>query len=342
MPPTRDPYFDNARFLLVALVVAGHAIEPLIEEARWLKAGFLLVYAFHVPAIAFVAGHFSRASLGTREFAGLCRSVLAPYAVFQALYVLFRELVLGQDGTIFLRPYWLMWFLLSLACWKLLLPLALRLRAPLLLAIAAGLGIGALVDAEGGYTLSVSRTLVFFPFFLAGHLIRGELLDRLASPLGRWLGLALLLVGSALAWWLAPALFPGWLYGAQPYASLGATAASGVAIRAGVYLAGFGLGASFLALVPRRATFFTAWGSRSLQAYLLHGFVVKGLVAAGAYAWLGAHANAAIVAGAGLLLAAGLSTRAVELVAGPLVRPRLGWLLGRKGASPPVAPAPGG
>ncbi|CAM5398534.1 hypothetical protein SANTM175S_10427 [Streptomyces antimycoticus] len=57
---TRDPYFDNAKYLTIVLVACGHAWEPLTYGSRAATAIYLLVYAFHMPAFALISGYFSR------------------------------------------------------------------------------------------------------------------------------------------------------------------------------------------------------------------------------------------------------------------------------------------
>ena len=63
-------------------------------------------------------------------------------------------------------PYWLLWYLLSLAGWRLLLPVFARLKRPLTFAVALAVAVGC--ASEVGYYLSLSRTLVFFPMFVLG------------------------------------------------------------------------------------------------------------------------------------------------------------------------------
>src|SRR5690625_4229938 len=52
-PRGRDPWLDNARFILIALVVFGHMLEPLADAHPWLQTCYRFVYAFHMPAFAF-------------------------------------------------------------------------------------------------------------------------------------------------------------------------------------------------------------------------------------------------------------------------------------------------
>ncbi|MCB0908932.1 MAG: hypothetical protein KDB63_17645 [Nocardioidaceae bacterium] len=54
----RDPWLDNTKFVLVALVVVGHAIGLLKDGAagEWL---YNFVYFWHIPAFVLITGHFS-------------------------------------------------------------------------------------------------------------------------------------------------------------------------------------------------------------------------------------------------------------------------------------------
>ena len=66
-PPARrrDPWFDNAKMLLVTLVVVGHA-WTLLPDDRVAGGLFDFLYAWHVPAFVMVTGYLSRSFTWTR------------------------------------------------------------------------------------------------------------------------------------------------------------------------------------------------------------------------------------------------------------------------------------
>src|SRR6476469_186875 len=75
----RDPFFDNAKFLLIVLVVIGHNWYPLIGQSRAVKAAYMVVYAFHMPAFVLLSGYFSRHFEATPvQVRKLIRGVLLP------------------------------------------------------------------------------------------------------------------------------------------------------------------------------------------------------------------------------------------------------------------------
>lgn len=322
--PVRDAWKDNARLALITLVVFGHSLEPLRGVAS-IDALYRFLYLFHMPAFAFLSGAVARTEVDVKLLKRITFQLLLPYLLFQALYALAAQTPgwpdAGPKGVT--TPYWLLWYLPSLAAWRLLLPLFMRLRHPLLLACLFALMAGWADDV--GYRMSLSRTASFFPFFLIGHMYAPAWRERLRGPLACALALATLL---ALGWAASAVPDPRWLYGSNGYAALGVDNAAGTLWRMLRLGAGVAGSAAFLALVPRREFAATAVGGRSLQAYLAHGFIVKFAVAVGLFAWLEAGVPP-LVNALVLLLAAGLLVRLLasapaERLLSPLTSPQ--WL----------------
>ena len=83
----RDPFLDNAKFLLIVLVVIGHNWVPALDDSRFVKAAYMVVYSFHVPAFVLLCGYFSRGFEGRRDqWRKLVTTVLVPYLIFQTAY----------------------------------------------------------------------------------------------------------------------------------------------------------------------------------------------------------------------------------------------------------------
>lgn len=322
--PERYPALDNARCVLIALVVTGHLLEQLAASGALAAALYRWIYLFHMPAFVLISGAVSSARLTRRRALALVTGLLVPYLMFQTLYPAWDARLSGSGDWWqgYLTPYWLLWYLPSLACWRLLLPLFARLKFALPLAIGIALAAG--VTTQIGYPLSLSRTLVFLPLFLLGHRLGAQRLQQLGATRPRKLAALATLAAAAAGAWFLRDLDPEWLYAASGYAALHVGIASGMAMRLALLLASAACVLAVLALVPRRG-WLAGLGRRSLTAYLMHGFLVRGLVAAGAFTWL-AHAlpepaalGVCIVAGA--LLAGALSTRLADSLAAPLTRP---------------------
>src|SRR6185312_11188697 len=297
--PLRYPALDSARFVLIALVVSGHLLEQLVDAGPFAAALYRWIYLFHMPAFVLISGAVSKPALTRRRVVALITCLLLPYVLFQTLYAAW-DAWLFQTGDWpqgYLTPYWLLWYLPSLACWI-------------------------------GYPLSLSRTLVFFPLFLLGHRLGAKRLQQLGDSRGRRWGALAILTGAAVGAWLLRDADPQWLYASVGYADLNVVPWPGAALRLALLAVSGSCVLAVLALMPRHAMPGTP-GRRSLTAYLMHGFLVRALVAGGAFTWL-AHAlpafaevSACLVAG--VLVAAALSTRMADLLAAPLTRP-VDWM----------------
>ena len=79
----RDPWFDNAKFALVTLVVIGHmwTLLPDAGAKVWL---YDFLYYWHVPAFVIVTGYLSRNfDYSHDRLRALFRTVVVPYMVFE-------------------------------------------------------------------------------------------------------------------------------------------------------------------------------------------------------------------------------------------------------------------
>ncbi len=278
----RDPFFDNAKFLLVVLVVIGHNWYPLISHTRAVKAAYLVVYSFHMPAFILLSGYFSR-SFEARpdQVRKLIKTVLVPYLIFETFYL---AVVAEADGHPFRMdltyPSYLCWFLIALFVWRLTTPVWRAMPQPLLVSV--------LVSVVAGLTnvstdLALSRVLQFLPWFVAGFLMKPEHFRWLRRRAVRLWAAAALAIALPVAYILAPAANADWLsmeYGAT---DLHVGAVEYVAIRAALFAVGAVLVTAALALVPTRHLWLTALGTVTMYPYLLHGLIVKSAQANGLY-----------------------------------------------------------
>ena len=326
--PLRYPALDSARFVLIALVVSGHLLEQLVDAGPFAAALYRWIYLFHMPAFVLISGAVSKPALTRRRVVALITCLLLPYVLFQTLYAAWDAWLFqtGDWSQGYLTPYWLLWYLPSLACWRLLLPMFARLKFALPLAVAVALTAG--LAPWIGHSLSLSRTLVFFPLFLLGYRLGGQRLQLLGdSPNRRGIALAVLFAAGIGAWLLRD-FDPEWLYASTGYEALDTAALPGIGIRLALLMASASCALAMLALTPHRAMQ-RGLGRHSLTAYLMHGFLVRALVAAGASVWLAralpepVELLACLVAGG--LIAGLLSTRVAAVLAAPLTQP-FGWM----------------
>src|SRR5699024_4083736 len=82
----RYAYFDNAKLILIFLVVFGHMIQPFIDASHEINTLYLWIYTFHMPAFIFLAGFFAKGSGNKEYIVNLAKKLLIPYIIFQLLY----------------------------------------------------------------------------------------------------------------------------------------------------------------------------------------------------------------------------------------------------------------
>jgi fucose 4-O-acetylase-like acetyltransferase len=274
---SRSLYLDNAKFILIFLVVFGHVISPLKGKDNVLFTMYSVIFLFHMPAFILISGYFSKGFKKKGHFIKSIKKVLLPYLIFQVIYSVFyywngNESYLKFD---LLQPHWTLWFLLSLFCWNLFLYVFAKLKwVGLIIAASIGIGVG-YFDHVGSF-LSLSRTFVFFPYFLLGYLLEPEhikLIKKVKFSTG--IGFAVLLSTMLLFGALFPKDAVPWLLGDTSYAHMGVKEMTDGLIRASQYLITAMVIYGFLALVPASGFKLTVIGERTLYVYLLHGFIIK-------------------------------------------------------------------
>jgi fucose 4-O-acetylase-like acetyltransferase len=319
----RDPWFDNAKMLLVVLVVVGHS-WTLLDGSFGNSWAYNFLYLWHVPAFVMVTGYLSRSfTFSRRHLSRLATTVVVPYLVFELALTTYRSVVGGEHhGPLFLNPHWPMWYLAVLFVWRLATPVLKRLPHALPVAVAVSLVGGAFT----GDTLDLARATGLLPFFVVGLLATPEQLAALRRPATRVTALLALGAAAVAATAIESTLGSEWLYWRSSYHELGVPVVGGVAMRLLLLAVCGGLAVAFLALVPGRGGWFSRLGSASLVVYLWHGFFVKSAQYTAFPAWAERHDGAA------LLLTTVTAVLLALLLASSPVSGRLGLLVDPVGA----------
>ncbi|WP_052193233.1 acyltransferase family protein [Microbacterium sp. ZOR0019] len=331
----RVPFWDNARYLCIVLVVLGHAIQRLTYDSDIAFALYLALYAFHMPAFAIISGYFSKSGSPTKtQMARVITDIILPYVIFETLWTLTKWAVEGEASPNFTKPSWTLWFLLALGIFRLILPYLALLRWPLLWTVLISIGSGYLPNVDS--TFSLSRTLGLLPFFALGWWLREhDIVDRLRLLDFRpwWIRAAAVAVLAATGWaawnwlplWQAIDL-RHWLFYEDAYSDLGGDQWWAGGIRIALMLLAVVLCAAFFLLIPRGSYWWTSFGQYTMYVYLLHSFVLYPFRETGVlrdleptWLWL------PLVTALSVLVALLLATRPVRWVFRPLIEPRPGW-----------------
>ncbi|MCA0985405.1 acyltransferase family protein [Halobacillus yeomjeoni] len=270
----RDAFFDNAKLILIFFVVFGHMIQPFTDGSRSMYTLYTWIYTFHMPAFIFLAGFFAKGSGNKDYILKLAKKLILPYLIFQIVYTGYFFFI-GKDGWMngMFYPHWSLWFLFSLFSWHILLYGFKKIPPLLGMAIAVEIGIVVGYVSDIGHSFSLSRTFVFFPFFLAGYWLTKDHVQKWRTRRVREISLVIMGITAAVI-----AMFPefssGWLLGSKSYAVLGNPELGGI-FRIGVYALAAIMTISVLSWVPSREFSITYLGRKTLYVYLLHGFFIQ-------------------------------------------------------------------
>lgn len=176
----REYKYDNIRFVLITLVVFGHLLE-ISNVIPYGQVLYKIIYTFHMPAFIFLSGLFSSFKKEKIIF-----KLFIPYIIMQCAYMLFHNWLTDSNTEIsFTTPYWILWYIFAIIIYTCLIPMYNTTSVQkcfYILFFATMLALFAGYENTVGYYLSLSRIIVFQPFFLLGFYCKKfNWLDRMAG-----------------------------------------------------------------------------------------------------------------------------------------------------------------
>ena len=106
--------WDNAKFVLIILVVICHFYENYLGSSKLVNSLFFSVYTFHMPAFFAVSGWFA----GEASYEKIVRRIhqlLIPYVLWALLFFLWHNnLTVNTLWLMVIKPdssYWFLWVL---------------------------------------------------------------------------------------------------------------------------------------------------------------------------------------------------------------------------------------
>lgn len=318
--PERDAYLDNAKGLLIVLVVIGHAIEQAHDTMAG-NALYVLIYSFHMPAFVLITGYLTRGFKATpRGYLKIVTTLLVPYVVFQILHRLCSTVLAGDPFTLrLLDPEWTLWFLLATAWWRALAPLLMKLPHRLPIAVAVSLGVGFLPELPS--ILALNRTLTLLPFFVLGLSIRPRHLELVKKHFSRGSGLITFAILAAMAWGIQGAIPNDTFFYNASFHELSGSSGQAILYRLATLTTGVVGTCAVLAIVPLQRTWWTHLGRFSMYVYMLHAIVLHVLRTFELVNWPDSAGDISLVAAAAVALSLVLASRPVRKVTKPVVQP---------------------
>lgn len=285
-------FYDNAKFILIFLVVLGHAISPFKSGGPGHEFFYFLwrtINALHMPCLIFISGFFAKKYIRPdgsinvqRPFTYIIYYLVAQFAV-GAFEVYVQGDVISKSV---LTPRSSLWFLMCLIWWYLFLPIIDKFdpRKMMVIAILAGLIFG--YDAKISNFVAMSRMITHFPFFLFGYYITGEHMQVLFTKKAKLISIPVIILSVGFLVFLnlisadsdtLKYIINRFVVCDKSYFEI----FKGTDVnpvfwfmpRIVFYITAAALCFSLLAWVPGKKTFFTKFGARTMAVYILHRFV---------------------------------------------------------------------
>lgn len=274
----RNYYFDNLKAFLIISVVLGHLIEMSVDKSNFLRSLFLMIYTFHMPLFIFVSGFFAK-SCATNKDKLFQRIInyLVLYVFFQTTIYLMNNLLYPNQNnklSLFIVDG-IAWYLLSLAIWHIFLIYIKDLKCKYVLPFIIILSLLVGYDSSVGDYLSLSRIIVYAPFFYLGYYLSEEKLSvfynsryatRIASIFIVLLYFIVLYKYDSSLYQLRP-MFTG----RNSYNAVGLD--NGALLRILCYCITAIISFFIMLIIPKKKTIVSLIGQRTLQIYFIHKFV---------------------------------------------------------------------
>lgn len=269
--PERDFLFDNMRAILIILVVWGHVLTSMIFDYNSIKMIYFFLFFFHMPAMAFISGYFSKNLEKSRSSAFV--TILVPYLILNVFNYLFKMYIIQEPhfGFRFFRPLWGLWYLLALFLWKFFLKDLVKIR--FLLPLSFLLGILSGYSKEFSEYLALGRVVCFLPFFLLGYYCTKEHVEKLRR-LPKLISAAIVTVTALLSVYIVRKnIFKvEVLYLRKPFPE--ASEMTQMLYRILVYVVAVAMIAALINLTSQKRSFLSKLGTSTMTVYVLHLFTI--------------------------------------------------------------------
>lgn len=276
MKKNRNPYWDNLKLVLIFLVVLGHFLYPVSPGGKLVNMTYYWIYLFHMPAFVFVSGFFAGSYV---KNSSRREEKLAGFLLLYVFFILCTwavKLLFGfpVDPKEILSTSSAPWYMLAMFFWYLIIPFASRIKPVILFPLSLTLGLIAGVFPECGNFLALSRTIVFFPFFLAGYYFDGSLTGKI-RPWMKVSAALFLIVCALFLLFRFDSVSPYLeiIYANRSYSRLKFSNPEGILYRFLWYGAASAMTAALIAAVPRRRFPFTYIGERTMSIFVLHRLI---------------------------------------------------------------------
>lgn len=166
--------FDNLKFILIYFVVLGHFMQTHMEISIY-KSLWIFIYAFHMPAFFMIAGYFHK----NEDVSNKVMKFFMYGIIIKIILSLTKFVLMNKISFTLFSEKDLPWFMYVMGFHVLLMYLFRSFDKKIILLFSVVLSMFIGFDKNIGDFLCLSRTIIFFPFYVMGSMISREFLERL-------------------------------------------------------------------------------------------------------------------------------------------------------------------
>lgn len=268
--------WDNAKAILIFLVVIGHAIAPIISESEFTRSIFLWITAFHMPLFMFLTGLFSKSFVNAPKLNfNKIASYVFIYFFMKVTIYLTLIIVRGSATFKWITEGGTPWYIFVTAVFMVITYLLKSFNKVKVFVIAILLALVIGYIKEVGDIFMLSRIFVYYPYFFLGYMLdREKLLSFISKKSIRILSALVIVLFTVAIFTLGDRIFSirYVLTGNNSYSEFGADwYPLGFALRLGCYIASSTVSFAVLSVIPiKRVPLITSIGSKTLTVYALH------------------------------------------------------------------------
>lgn len=276
----RIAYFDNVKGILILFIILAHVLSLCSSYYNYNDDFFKFASLFMLQCFFFISAYFSSKSKHKRKKRIL--NLLKLYLIWQTIITIYYAFVLKiiDFNLNYFIPRYTLWFLITMIFYNLSEVILERTNYKIMIPLSFVIGLLAGFIPIIGEVLSLSRTFVFYPFFVLGYYAKDiDLLKKvksnkikIASIILSLLILLLILNNNSL-------LSIKILKGKVSYFDIESlTLIEACFQRFMFYILSIIVSIGFLNIVPEKETIMTTLGRNTLYIYLTQGMILKTFV----------------------------------------------------------------
>lgn len=266
--------WDILKFLMIFLMVLGHSADYFVAGSQAMRNLCMLIYTIHMPIFIFVAGLFSKRTVDEKRYDKML-GFLILYFVRKLLPYTYTFNGAENIRINFFRESGVPWFMLAIFAFYMLTTALKNYSAGYISVFIVAFACAAGYDSNINDFLSLSRIIVFYPFFYFGYCADIKKLENICSNKKLKAAaaavivvfIAVVLIWGKSIYWLRPLLA-----GRASYHALKYLPKWGFLLRLGYYVVSCTVSFAVIILAPSKTPFgFCAkLGQRTLAVYMFH------------------------------------------------------------------------